>query len=205
MGSRVNTLCGPQGRPHAAISASGGTTHRRRATRATGLWCGLLVALVPVAVSAAEPPPMACNPSDSPIVCVLEVMRNNALNELAVTITAKQRFEVSLDRVSEYWRLWSAGVNAQTRERTAYWKAYTAGAGAKARWWKSYSVGLANPTHLSRKDIIGDVDMGQTFTTNLNTADLSLKYAGGSCRVFAGDYTQAICLPVSQSPRRVRK
>lgn len=61
------------------------------------------------AAFAADPIPLACAPTDLHTICALEVERNSALNELAITINDKLTLEDEADRKAEYWRRWVAG------------------------------------------------------------------------------------------------
>lgn len=82
---------------------------------------------VPTLALAADDPPKACAPQDSHTMCALEVMRNNALNELAYWIGKDQDLNDHVTAIEAYWTRYLLGLRIERAKVKSYWLNYITG------------------------------------------------------------------------------
>jgi hypothetical protein len=72
-----------------------------------------LAALLVWPVTAMAGPPEACSPKEDPVVCMLKVERNNAMDELAISQGQRRIMETQEDALAKYWKEWVDGELSQ--------------------------------------------------------------------------------------------
>lgn len=72
--------------------------------------------IIATSVAGAESPP-ACAKNEQPVVCMLKVERNNAMDELALAQAFLIQEQEARKHVDEYWKNWVEG----DRAKDAWW------------------------------------------------------------------------------------
>lgn len=69
----------------------------------------------------AAEPIAACDPKEPLEVCQLEIQRNHALNDLAISEGARQRDALQAETLAQWWKSYVVGVTAQHDWWAKWW------------------------------------------------------------------------------------